>query len=510
MAESENLNNKSSISTYIPMIYFILQILIGMYAAYWVLFYHQPKTGDDVEHLHSTWLVFQGKIPYLDFFQHHNPLLWYLFAPIVGFFAYDITVFDIVRIISTLVMFLTLYTSAKIVQNFISHSKYAGLLTIVAVFPSYIVFSGQDFRPDNYMVFSFMTGLYFFFAYVKGHKVRNLIISFLLMFLTFMFMQKSIFFLAIFGLIVIYLLYKKEIKLEDFMKALILPLIGITLFIIWLAYHGIIERYWLCNFTFNKYIPDVYGGLVEPTKLEFYVLTGIAFIGFIYFMIKGNIYARIVCILWLSEALQRFFYFSLDRHYYYFLDILNALLVGGIAWEAIKRKQWSAYFFVLLSMASLWPFRTYCLQNKLRPEYHRYVTPKYVVEQANRCDSVLNGYGLTYGIFTKDNTYYWNLNGQLDVIGSQIGLAPIPDLNEVVRKHLPLLIYTAPFWNEKLRKQNINVPVHWIDPELRDKYYQQSIFVDLFILKDEYRKQRRCRPDGSYYYIRNNNVQISK
>lgn len=489
----------------LPKVCFWLQILFGIWAAVWILFYHQPKTGDDVEHLHSTWLVYQGYIPYEDFFQHHNPLLWYLFAPLVGFFAYDIAVFDVVRIISTLVMFLTLYYAAKIVIRYISSSKYAGLLTIASVFPSYVVLSGQDFRPDNYMVCSFMAGLYFFFAYLEEHKQKQLIISFLLMFLTFMFMQKSIFFLAVIGVAVLYLLYKKEIKLRDFGYALILPLIGLIFFIGWLAYHGMIEKYWLCNFTFNMYIPDVYWGRAEPTKPEFYVLTALSFVGFIYFMIKGNIQARIICILWISEAIQRFFYFSLDRHYYYFLDILDAILAGAVCWEAIKRWQWSAYLCVMLSVAGCWAFNQYRVQNELAPDYHRYVTPKYVLEQTNRCDSVLNGYGLTYGIFTKDNTYYWNLNGQLDVIGSKIGLAPMPDLNAVVEKNLPRIIYTGPFWNERLRQKKENVVVHKINSYIRDKYYDQSLFVDIFILKPKYQNMRRCRYDKktnswNYYY----------
>ncbi|MBP5698651.1 MAG: hypothetical protein J6W96_03910, partial [Alphaproteobacteria bacterium] len=148
-----------------------------------------------------------------------------------------------------------------------------------------------------------------------------------------------------------------------------------------------------------------------------------------------------------------------------------------------------------------------CQENKLPPDYHRYVTPKYIVENTNRCDSVLNGYGLTYGIFTKDLTYYWNLNGQLDVIGNEIGLAPLPNLNAVVEKYLPKIIYTGPFWHEKLHKQKKDVAVHWIDPKLRDKYYEQSIFIDMFILKPEYQAQRRCRPDKNnknwkYYYYK--------
>lgn len=504
MEETSNKTLKN-IYQWLPKVYFICQILVGIVVAFWVLFYHQPKTGDDVEHLHSTWLVFQGKVPYLDFFQHHNPLLWYIFAPLVGYFAYDIVIFDIVRIISTLVMFTTLFVAGLIIKRFVSQTWYSFILVIASIFPSYIVFSGQDFRPDNYMVFSFVLGIYYFFSYLEKLNVKSLIASFLCMIITFMFMQKSIFFLSVFGAIVIYLLYDKTIAIKDFLKALVLPFLVVVLFVGWLAYHGMIERYWLSNFIFNLYIPDVYEGLVEPTKLEFYVLSFIAFIGVCYFLYKGNIYARILCILWMSEAIQRFFYFSLDRHYYYFLDVLNGMLAGAFVWKVISRYNWSAYVFMLLSFCGGMLFKDYCLENKLAPDYHRYITPMYVLDNTNRCDSVLNGYGLTYGIFSKDITYYWNLNGQLDVIGNQIGLAPIPDLNMAVLKYLPKIIYTAPYWNEKLRKRNLEVPVHWIDSELRDKYYMQSKFVDVFILKPEYESKRRCRYDiktktWNYYY----------
>ena len=260
------------------------------------------------------------------------------------------------------------------------------------------------------MVFCFMAGLYFFFDYLEVKRLNKLVVSFVFMWLTFMFMQKSIFFLGLFGLAVLYLLYKKQVKWQDFANALVIPVLGMLVFISWLAYYGLFEKYWLCNFIFNLYIPDVYNNLAEPTHVEFYVLSFIAFIGVIYYLWRGSVAAKIISILWISEAIQRFFYFSLDRHYYYFLDILNAVLAGGITWEAIKRWKWSAYGFVILSIAACWQFVKYCEENKLSPDYFRYVTPKYVLEQTNRCDAVLNGYGLTYGIFSKDLTYYWNLN----------------------------------------------------------------------------------------------------
>jgi hypothetical protein len=460
-----------------------------------VLFYHQPKTGDDVEHLHSTWLVFQGKVPYVDFFQHHNPLLWYLFAPLVGFFAYDITVFDVVRIISTLVMFASLFTAGLAVSRFVVKEKAALVLTAAAVFPSYIVFSGQDFRPDNYMVFCLLLAVYFLLSYLETPRTRALVLSFFWAVTSFFFMQKSIFMLGFFGLVVLFELYQKKISVADFMTACLVPLLMVLFFVGWLVKNDMVERYWQANYIFNLYIPDVYNGLVEPTKPEFYVLTVLALLGFGYFLKFGNKAARILCLFWAAEAIQRFFYFSLDRHYYYLLDILNGMMVGAFAAELIRRKAWTVWLFVGLSAAAMIPFADYCTKNILPPHYHRYVTPKYVVENTNRCDSVLNGYGLTYGIFTKDITYYWNLNGQLDVIGNKIGLAPLPDLNRAVRENLPKIIYTGFYLDEKKHKAGIDIPVHHIDPWIRDTFYEQSLFVDIFILKQEYQDRRRCRYD---------------
>ncbi len=488
----------------LPMAVFLIQIIAGVVAAFWLLINHQPMTGDDVEHLHSAWLVSQGKVPYIDFFQHHNPLLWYIFAPFARFFAYDLILFDFVRVVSTLVMLAVLWLSAQIIRRFICHNVYAGLLGIAAVFPSYIIMSGQDFRPDNYMVLFFMLGLYKLFAYLEQKKTRQLVCSFAAFFIAFLFMQKVIFLLAFVGLVVIWLLLKKQISAKDFGLALIIPAICSILFLIWLLSHDMLERYWLANYIFNLHIPDVYGGLVEKTKPEFYIVSGIAMIGCIYLLLRGNTAARIICLLWLSEAAQRLFYFSLDRHYYYQMQILNAILIGAFAWHVIIRWPWSSWLFLALSLTGCIFFYDYCQQKKINPGYYRYVTPKYILEQTNRCDIVLNGYGLTYGIFSKDATYYWNLNGQLDVIGNKIGLAPLPNLNEVVQKYLPRIIYTGPYWDERLHQKHIDVPVHLIRQDLRDKYYDQSLFVNIFILKPEYQNKRRCKYNeatGSWNYF---------
>ncbi len=38
---------------------------------------------DEVEHLHAAWMVAQGHVPFVDFFENHPPVLWYALAPLV-------------------------------------------------------------------------------------------------------------------------------------------------------------------------------------------------------------------------------------------------------------------------------------------------------------------------------------------------------------------------------------------------------------------------------------------
>ena len=487
--------------------FFIAQIFFGVALSFWILFENQPKTGDDVEHLHSAWLVSQGKIPYKDFFQHHNPLLWYMFAPVMQFFAYDIIVFDVVRIFSTLMLFLNLFYVGLIVKRFMVSNSVAALIGIASVFPSYVIYSGQDFRPDNYMILTFTIALYYFLSYIEDKRLKDLVISFFMFTVSFFFMQKNVFTLVVVIAVIVYLLSTHKMPLPHFAKAVIIPLLMVLSFVLWLYHHDLFKTYWMSNYIFNLYIPDVYGNLVEQTHEEFYVVLGFAFLGFIYFAIYGNLAQRVVCLLWLLEVVQRLFYFSIDRHYYYQLQTFNAILAGSALWIIVKKYNFASLIIVILSLVGCYTFCLYCQKLKIAPGYHRYVTPKYVLEQTNRCDSVINGAGITYGIFSKDVTYYWNLNGQLDVIGNKLGIAPLPDLNKAIRENLPKIIYTRPYWHEKLRQQKRKVHVHLVEDSLRDTYYEQSIFVGVHILKQEYQDKRRCRYDAktkswNYYEVK--------
>ena len=69
--------------------------------ALWAFYYHY-MCMDHAEHIHAAWLVWQGQVPYRDFFQHHNPLLWYLFAPVTQLFYRDTAIVYAARVAAIL------------------------------------------------------------------------------------------------------------------------------------------------------------------------------------------------------------------------------------------------------------------------------------------------------------------------------------------------------------------------------------------------------------------------
>ena len=154
----------------------ILLFLIGISALCVLIniFIGYQAITDDLEHIHASWLVWNGQVPYKDFFEHHHPLMWYLFAPIVGMCNRNITVFFVIRGIMSLVSFATLYVVYRIIKEFIS-DRITGLLAISIYCASFVVQSALvQFKPDLFMQLFFMLAIYYFFRFIREEKQKDL------------------------------------------------------------------------------------------------------------------------------------------------------------------------------------------------------------------------------------------------------------------------------------------------------------------------------------------------
>ena len=118
-----------------PLFFLLAHLAAGLGYCLYIAWFTTTLGGDTLEHIHSSWLVYAEFVPYKDFFQHHNPLLWYLFAPFVGLHAYglnDNVITSSVVTAAILASFLTYYYLYLIASRFLT-GKRGGVIAAAAL-----------------------------------------------------------------------------------------------------------------------------------------------------------------------------------------------------------------------------------------------------------------------------------------------------------------------------------------------------------------------------------------
>ena len=76
-----------------------LAIILILIEVLFLLFqtFYQFLQNDENEHIYNAYMIFLGKTPYLDFFEHHNPLMWYLLSPSYKIYENNINIYYLVE-----------------------------------------------------------------------------------------------------------------------------------------------------------------------------------------------------------------------------------------------------------------------------------------------------------------------------------------------------------------------------------------------------------------------------
>lgn len=453
--------------------------------------YLPTQNGDNIEHIHSSFLITLGQVPYRDFFQHHNPLLWYMFAPLAKLFAYNTVIAEVACFVSFLFFLKSLVYLYRIVSEFLG-DKLWGLAAAAAVSVPGAKLYAVDLRPDNYMVLALMGGIYYYFSYLKAKKSSHLTVAFLWFFIAFMFAQKAIFPLALLGVTGLYFWYKKEITSKDLGKALILPVIGSLSFLFYLYHYGMIKLYYVSNYTFNlNLVAGFEMNRVVDMPKYMVAICCVAWVGVFSALVIKNKYLKVLAFMFVCEFFQRMFYFS-PYSYYYWLMIYFGVLCG-VPWlyrlnnhnRLVITSVTFVLFYVLIGAANIY-YEFY------KAGDHKKYLPDFVTRQITPCDYVFNGDGMMYNIFAKDPAYYWQLLGQLDVIGEQTGIHPKPDINALIKKYKPKFVFGKNYFNKFSAESGKRRIVHYVDEDLLNQYYEPTPFYPVYQLKAQY-DQRKCR-----------------
>lgn len=293
-----------------------------------------------MEHIHSAFLVANSRIPYLDFFQHHNPLMWYLLAPV--FYLPDIdSQLIALKIIGITVGFINVSLTGYIIYQFTKSVKISAFVSIIVMSSFFMLQNGYEIRPDNFMITFILLPL---FAYLKN-KFKNTFLTGLLLSISFLFLQKAVIFILLFEIYFLIGVIFASISIKEKMFVLIkyhlgLALLPLLLFLL-LTITNTFEIYWFYNFILNTSFMDVFSPfrtLFQNRLHDNFILILFTFGFLIYPLILGKKSLQNDYMLpFLAYLLYSVSLFTITRSPYsqYFLPLI---LFGGICFGIVIRE----------------------------------------------------------------------------------------------------------------------------------------------------------------------------
>jgi hypothetical protein len=130
---------------------------------------------DEPEHLHCSWMIAQGLVPFKDFWQHHPPLLWIILAPFFKIFKPAASIFGISRIFSAVIFTGIVFTGWQIAKKVLKE-KANLLVYLLILFCSGVAGEFLFLRPDLFMDLFLLFGLYYSLE-IPGKKLLPVFLS---------------------------------------------------------------------------------------------------------------------------------------------------------------------------------------------------------------------------------------------------------------------------------------------------------------------------------------------
>lgn len=489
-------------------------------------FYNEYPEGDVYEHIYSTYMVSSGYVPYRDFFEHHHPLLWYIFVPLVRLLDHNITIIGWVNYLTFCWFLCGLYFLYKIMCDFFC-TRTGALLSIIYILLPNIFLYYIYFKPDNWVFTLICMGIYAYFGYLRDKKCYFLVGSYLAFAVALLFTQKALFYCAVLGGFSLWNLYKKDISVRDFCRALVLPVIIVGVWISYWYLVGALKQYFVLNFLFNQKMVGYFHGyhLSDPFLIG-KIFMIFAVIISLFFYKKESKYFRFWCWLFWIIGLQKIFYFSPHTYYWYeayYLAVPIAMV--GIMRLAEKSKLllYCVVIETIIYAAFLWG--DICHDVRFKPKLIGNSIHEMTINNMNRCDIVVSFNRGVISLFNRNPVYYWFLLGQIDVFGEKMGIHPVENLNEYVVLYKPKFVWVDEVTERYSSDMEHPRLIHKPNMEIIEKFYEPTFWTSdidefdfeimdvkkrdflsgLWVLKREY-QQRNCvfnKNNGKWEYVQN-------
>ena len=154
--------------------------------------------GDEMEHVHSTWHVLNGAVPYVDFFEHHHPLLWYLLAPVLALTGESAHAIVLLRLGFFLLVLATARATYGLALECRASREAAWLSVFLLLSMTTFVYVAIEIRPDVPQTLFGVLSARYFVRMLRTRAARDAVLSGVFAAVAFLFLQKAVLLLALY------------------------------------------------------------------------------------------------------------------------------------------------------------------------------------------------------------------------------------------------------------------------------------------------------------------------
>jgi 4-amino-4-deoxy-L-arabinose transferase-like glycosyltransferase len=210
--------------------------------------------ADEVEHLHSTWHVLRGALPYVDFFEHHHPLLWYALAPVLALAGESASAVIVFRIVFFLLTLAVARATYRLAIECRASREAAWLAVCLLLSMTTFVSVAIEIRPDVPQLLFGVVSVTYFARMRRTRAAADAVRSGVFAALGFLFLQKAALLLVLYPAAFLALAARRQVpwRLGLYLAGAFVA--ACAPFALWLAATGSLDDYLVTNWYLNAHV----------------------------------------------------------------------------------------------------------------------------------------------------------------------------------------------------------------------------------------------------------------
>jgi 4-amino-4-deoxy-L-arabinose transferase-like glycosyltransferase len=427
----------------------------------------QSYDHDEIEHVHTAWKILQGERIYLDFFQHHHPLLYAYLAPVIALCGEHAETVFACRL-AMLPFFAGMLAASYLLAAGVFRNKSVGWLAVLLLLGNApFVMRGTEIRPDVPQTFFELLGLALLFPWRGTATGYRYWLSGISLGISYVFLHKAVFMIAPAVLVVLWRIRLREAG----WKSLGLLLLGIVIpifpFYAWIVMEGAIGTYYFLNWPLNAHFLNHFSFLplavsVFSSQTVSFAFTAAACACFLSKQKHWEL-ALVAACLFGSIMVVR------DPYLQYWLPVLPMVaILGSYGLLMALHRRPPALLAVVAVSIGIPAIIFACSLARCNESFQQLQRIQYVLDIAEPHDSVYDG-DARFNVFRKDIDYFWYNVGENHFLATYQTLRKYHyDVYELIDEKKPKLISSFAISNLD-------------DPRIKDHYSKSERYDDLFI-----------------------------